>query len=776
MTTLTSFQKTGIWISISPLRLAKPCISVLVGLIVCLTLGCGSTKASQTSAVLAGNWQFTMAAPADASFGGTKTSFQTDCGTASANPCPLQLGGFLLQNSNSVSGQVSYSITVAGQKPGSFPCSGSASTNGTLNGQNVNLVIQAASQTFSLNGTLSGDGKTMMGTYTSVGTDSCGTAQSGLQWSAVSVPSISGAIEGFLHSRAPHVQFNPDFPSDQDFPVSGVLTQGPNIGASNATVTGTLSFQGGYSCLGSVASVNGEISGSSVILQIVAGNGLNVGQIGTQDISNQQQPAPVSISSTSNGLIVAGQNGYAVTSKKCPGSPGDYGNICLATGSGTACTQPVLMTPASLTFPPQLLGTTTSQTITLTNQSGASLTGLNLSFISQSGTPNLFNTPSDFTGQPNFTEHDNCAPSLSAPFTLAAGQSCSITVSFSPQQSCPWLPLSQSGSPTASSAGAPPTYCPPASKAKVIMATNSASSNDSDTAFAVPVTGTGLSSIVPFPAELDFGSETPGQKSPPQSITFTNQGTHPVEILPSSATACGTPNQVINLPRPITPGAVSGLQVVQNGGGFNSILPVPSTVPTVSYSCDQDSTSGQANFQLVSDSCSGRTLLPHDFCSVQMQFVPQPNTPLVSGLDFFLELNTLQCAGAATTGCEIDSGRFPVELKANLPSPLRMTPGAGLDFGIQTSGQSSSPRTVTLFNDPHDPNAGVVNFTGNRVQGDYFETDNCGISLAPGSSCTMTITFTPQIVGLDPGNILIGYTIGNTAQLPQTIYLRGTGQ
>jgi hypothetical protein len=149
---------------------------------------------------------------------------------------------------------------------------------------------------------------------------------------------------------------------------------------------------------------------------------------------------------------------------------------------------------------------------------------------------------------------------------------------------------------------------------------------------------------------------------------------------------------------------------------------------------------------------------------------------LTAGLDFFLELNTLQCTSGTTSGCEIDSGRFPVELKANLPTPLRMSPAAGLNFGMQSMGQTSAPLTVTLFNDPKDPNAGTVNFTGNRLQGAYFETDNCGTSLAPGSSCTLTITFTPQIVGYDPGSIAIGYTVRNTPQLPQTIYLRGTGQ
>jgi hypothetical protein len=101
-----------------------------------------------------------------------------------------------------------------------------------------------------------------------------------------------------------------------------------------------------------------------------------------------------------------------------------------------------------------------------------------------------------------------------------------------------------------------------------------------------------------------------------------------------------------------------------------------------------------------------------------------------------------------------------------------MSPGAGLDFGNQAVGQASAPLTITLVNDPRDPNAATINFTGNLVRGDYAETDDCGPSLASGSSCTLTITFKPKIVGFDPGTITIAYTIGQT----QTIHLRGTGQ
>jgi len=211
---------------------------------------------------------------------------------------------------------------------------------------------------------------------------------------------------------------------------------------------------------------------------------------------------------------------------------------------------------------------------------------------------------------------------------------------------------------------------------------------------------------------------------------------------------------------------IAGLQVVT--GGINAI---PNSAD-ITYNCDSDLTSSLPNFQISSDDCSGTLLAPQVSCSLQITFAPQPSTPLSPALDYFLELNTLQCIGATTSNCEIDSGRFPVELTANLPSPLRMTPGAGLDFGIQTRGQAGVPLTITLFNDPKDPKAATVNFTGNLVKGDYTESDNCGASLAPGSSCTMTVTFHPKIVGFDPGTITITYTVGQT----QTVHLRGTGQ
>ena len=704
-----------------------------------LLAGCGgsssSSNSSATAGQVSGNWQFTMSPPSDGSFlGGIQ-------------------GGFLLQNNNSVTGGVVYNVQLP-PAPGGVPTvcsSGSGPVTGTMNGQSVNLTVIAGDQTFTLNGGLSGDGTTMMGTYSSTGSKDCGTKQAGLQWSALLVPSVSGTIQGNFHSS-----LSTAVAQGQDFAVTGSLAQGENIGASNATVTGTLTFQG-YPCLSS-ASVNGQISGNQVVLQVIATNGLNVGQIGAP--VGDSKPSPVNVATSTNGTVLQGSFGYGISTSACPGGnlAGDIGDVCLAIRNSNGCSQPITLSPASLAFLPQPIGSAPiAQTITLTNSavSGTPLTGLSISFSPQSGGTSQFG-PSDFNELPNFAEQDNCSNSPGATFSLAPLQSCAITVSFSPQESCPWLPSVSLG-------GLAPSACPSTLKSTVTV--NTQVSADSLTAFAVPITGSGLSAIVPSTPEVDFGAEAPGESSEPQTLSFTNQSISPVQILPALNTPCVNPaTGILTLVRPPAPGVIAGLQV-----DTGNIVP---NKTTINYNCDSDLTSQKPNFQISGDNCSGTLLRPQASCTLQITFVPQPSTSLASGLDHFLQLNTQQCNGTTTTDCEIDSGRFPVEITANQTSSLRMSPGAGLDFGLQTRGLASSPLTITIFNDPKDPHAGTVNLTGNSTKGDYLETDNCVGSLAPGASCTMSVTFQPKVTGFDPGTITITYAVQQT----QTIHLRGIGQ
>jgi len=358
------------------------------------------------------------------------------------------------------------------------PCSnGSAAITGTINGQNLTLTASAGTQTFTFAGTLSFDGSTMIGTYSSTaGTASdgapCGTAQSGLQWSAILVPPITGAIQGTFHSAGGAAGL-----SNQDFAASGSLTQAANSGAS-AQVTGVLDFVSPstnvsvYPCF-ATASVVGQISGNSVVLQIVGADESVLGEMGeTIGPGGVTGIDPLTFNSAHGGYILNALGpSYLVATTGCPGNvenaaaAGDYGNMCLAVtspllGTSSACQETITLAPASLTFPAQKAGTTATQLITMSNTSGTALKNVTLS---------VANDPASAA---NFSETDNCgldgAASLGAPVYFPSGQSCAITIMFTPQ--C--------GSECVSPLTATLTATGPTSA-------------DNDTVFAVPIKGTG---------------------------------------------------------------------------------------------------------------------------------------------------------------------------------------------------------------------------------------------------------------------------------------------
>jgi hypothetical protein len=742
------------------------CILLLAATILLSSCSSNHSSTAQQSATFTGNWQFSIVNTPDL--------------TASSG---LQ-GGFLLQSSSSVTGTVVFANTLLNSSQG--PCnSGAAPITGTVSGQNtITLTAIAGTQTYTLTGSLSADGSTMTGTYTATaGTytaivngvpqvEPCGNGtQTGTQtWSATLIPPLSGSITGTFHSS----NLSTSGLANQDFPVTGSLLQGQNIGGSSATVTGTLNFSG-YPCASTV-SVNGQISGNTVVLQLIAPNGANVGQIGvpaSEASSSSQDAQPVTLNSTANGYVLSSAGtAYVVNSPSCfdasANNAEDVGYICLALNSTTACQQPITISPARLTFPPQLLASPPSiQTITLTNnQPSAALTGLSLSWFAISGS-NSDTGQTDFTNAPNFTESDNCAVPAGSPFNLLAGQSCTITISFAPQESCTWLP---------DQGGTLPPQCPLLLTALLSIA--NVPSVDQDQNFTIPVTGTGVSFVEPSTPQLAFSAEAFGESSPSQTLYFTNDGVTPVQILPAAACVNSTLNQYHTLPHPLVQGStVAGVQVVSN-------IRQDTNNSTIDYSCDDDPNTQRPNFQISADTCSGTLLQPQAQCSLQIAFAPQSATTYFSALQYFLELNTVQCTDpvndppSPSNPCEIDGGRFPVELTANLASPLRMTPAAGLNFGGVSVGTLSNPQTITLTNDPNLSAQQTVTFVGKIVvSGSYSESDNCPYSLAPGTNCTITVYFKPSVVGNNLGALTINYTTGTNSGLQtQPVYLLGTGQ
>jgi hypothetical protein len=154
-------------------------------------------------------------------------------------------------------------------------------------------------------------------------------------------------------------------------------------------------------------------------------------------------------------------------------------------GTGASAGPTVSLSPSSLSFGSQLVGSTSAaQSVTLTNSGNA---GLSISNIALGG-----------TNAGDFAQTNTC-PSGST--TLAAGASCSISVTFAP---------SAAGTRSAS-----------------LQITDNASGSPQ----SVALSGTGSAPGVTLsPSSLSFGSQVVGKASAAQSVTLTNSGNAALSI------------------------------------------------------------------------------------------------------------------------------------------------------------------------------------------------------------------------------------------------------
>jgi hypothetical protein len=94
-----------------------------------------------------------------------------------------------------------------------------------------------------------------------------------------------------------------------------------------------------------------------------------------------------------------------------------------------------------------------------------------------------------------------------------------------------------------------------------------------------------------------------------------------------------------------------------------------------------------------------------------------------------------------------------------------------LNFSLQPVGATSAAQTVTLANNL----APAVAITGISLTGaganQFAQTTNCGATLASGTSCSISVTFGPQVVGSPSAQLSISDSATNS---PQTIGLTGS--
>jgi hypothetical protein len=100
------------------------------------------------------------------------------------------------------------------------------------------------------------------------------------------------------------------------------------------------------------------------------------------------------------------------------------------------------------------------------------------------------------------------------------------------------------------------------------------------------------------------------------------------------------------------------------------------------------------------------------------------------------------------------------------PTTVTATPSS-LAFGSQAVGTTSTGQPFTVQNTGTASTSIAIAASAN-----YSQINNCGTLLQVGTSCTVTVTFTPTANGSLPGTIMITDSATNS---PQTVTLSGTG-
>ena len=160
-----------------------------------------------------------------------------------------------------------------------------------------------------------------------------------------------------------------------------------------------------------------------------------------------------------------------------------------------------------------------------------------------------------------------------------------------------------------------------------------------------------------------------------------------------------------------------------------------------------------ANFHIVSDGCSGKTLLGSQSCDIVVNFKPSRKGHYKGDLSVLnTGLDVVDYASLAGEGT----------------APEVTLSSSSLNFGDQTINRSSSPQTVTVTNS----GTATLNISSISPTGDFSVSNDCGDPVAPGGTCSIDVVFTPTSVGFLIGDVKIS---DDAAGSPQIISLKGKG-
>jgi len=411
-------------------------------------------------------------------------------------------------------------------------------------------------------------------------------------------------------------------------------------------------------------------------------------------------------------------------------------------GTGTAPT--ASLSPTSLVFASQALGTSSSpQSVTLNNPGSATLT---ISSITVSG---------------DFSQTNTCGTSL------AAGSSCTISVTFTPTASG-----SRTGSVTVTDNASPATQ-------------------------TVSLSGTGTAPIASLsPTSLTFSSQALNTTSSPQSLTLSNTGTAALKITSiavtgnfsqtntcGSSVAAGASCSISATFKPTGSGQRTGTVTVTDnaspatqtasltgtGAGPGATLsPV-----SLTFATQAGGTSGSAQTVTLKNTGTASLTISSITISGDFSQTHTCSTILAVGNSCSISVTFKPTASGTRTGVlTVSDNAVPatqtVSLTGTGAAPAVSLSPTSLTFASQAVGTSSSPQSVILTN----TGSATLTVSGISASGDFSQTNTCGSSVAAGASCTISVTFKPTVAGTRNGTLTI---TDNASPSTQTVSLTGTG-
>jgi len=163
-----------------------------------------------------------------------------------------------------------------------------------------------------------------------------------------------------------------------------------------------------------------------------------------------------------------------------------------------------------------------------------------------------------------------------------------------------------------------------------------------------------------------------------------------------------------------------------------------------------------ASFGISTTTCQqNQSLAVGQSCTFSMVFDPQAIGTLSATLQI-LDNSAQSPRSVPLTG-------------VGLAPPAVTLSAKSLSFTAQPVGGVSSGQAITLTT---SGTGTLGNISISASTSDFRTSDTCGSSVAGGGSCTITVTFTPTVVGARTGTLVI---VDNATDNPQMIPLSGTG-